>query len=226
MSVQWLHANTDGRKAVKVPFNAEFNHELKQSVPSARFNQRGKREWSFDSAELPKVELLLEKYYLTVQLMRVEWNGLHDSGVTIDGVDLLSVSRDWWGWRRDCPVGFRVVEASLESGGSRQYPNVSGDLVLDITCRPDAVFEPEPTSVTVLDEPIDERQRPNPLLAYDDEALLAELARRGHRVDLDSAEAALALDAFLDAYDGKDTAKMREALDVAQQLRGKGESKA
>lgn len=176
--IKWIkHPSIDGRIGVISPYNQLFVEELKRSVMSCKWKDgSGIEAWFFDEEFKEDALPVLEKFYGNPQWHRVEFALDRDDNVTVDGVDMFSVFRDYWNWRRSFPFKRKVVEEKVSSGGSRRYPHLSGHLIIEIECRPDAVFDPEPVSVT----PVGERPKNNRLAVYPTGDLLAELARRGH----------------------------------------------
>ena len=99
----------------------------------------------------------MSKYYPSeeqFQTVRIAWNSLggrHSEHPSIDGVGLANVSRDYWNWRKDCPVSFKVIEQDLATGGSRRYPELRGSLTIEAKIRPEATISPIPDEVTILE---------------------------------------------------------------------------
>jgi hypothetical protein len=133
-----------GKLGIETPYNAKFVEELKVNMASG-----------------------------VLQKVRITWD-LSREAPQIDGVNLASITRDWWNWRKDCPVDFKVVEQDLDSGGSRKSPGLFGKLVIETSVRPGADISP---SAKV--EIIEAGEKPNPLADFSTEELLAELKRRG-----------------------------------------------
>lgn len=218
MDVKWIKGPVDGRIGVAVPYNQNFNDDLKHSTPSARFREDGRTDaWFFDEEARPDVLPLLEKYYGDLRWQRVAWDIRSASNITIDGARLLSVSRDWWGYYRGFDYQFKIVEEGLSAGGSRKNPRIGGTLTIDILCREGAEFDPAPESVEPVDDPA-ERPQPNPLAIYSDDMLAAELARRGHDVTADGVEALAVLRRMLAALDKEDGGAAQQALAEARRL--------
>lgn len=164
----------DGKISIESPFNREFVNELKGLVPSARWSGS---KWVINASGKEQAETLLAKYYPAeecYQTVRIEWN-LNRDDPQIDGVGLASISRDYWSWRKNCPVDFKVIEQNLESGGSRNHPGLFGKLIIEAQVRPGATISPTPAEVTILED----GEILNPLADFSTEALLAELTRRG-----------------------------------------------
>jgi hypothetical protein len=162
-----------GNLGIKTPFNGAFKDELKRLVPSAKWQSP---YWIIAPSGLEQAKDLLAKYYPaqeTLEKVRIEWSDLNRESPEIDGVNLATVSRDWWNWRKDCPVDFKVIEQSLDSGGSRKNPGLYGKLVIETAIRPGANVSPH-AEITVIEE----GAKPNPLAEFSTEDLLAEIARR------------------------------------------------
>lgn len=162
-----------GNLGIKAPFNAAFKDELKVLVPSAKWQSP---YWIIKPSGKDQAEGLLAKYYPpqnVLQKVRIEWD-LDRESPEIDGVGLANVSRDWWGWRKDCPIDFKIIEQELKSGGSAKYPGLYGKLIIEATIRSDADISP---SAEV--EIIENGEAPNPLDGFSTEELLAELKARG-----------------------------------------------
>lgn len=172
--VKYVKSKIEGRAGVFTPFNRAFVDELKRNVPSAKWNGEA---WFFDEMSRSEVEALVEKYFPgedTFETVRIEWDLSRDDP-QIDGVSLASIDRDFWSWRRDCPVQFKVIEAGdVNSGGSRKNPGLFGKLVIEAKVRPGAMITPKPVSVIVVENGV----APNPLSNFSTEALIAELKRR------------------------------------------------
>ena len=161
-----------GNLGIETPFNAAFKDELKAIIPSAKW---AAPYWVIKASGEDQAKELLTKYYPSVdelQEVRIEWD-LDRDCPEIDGVSLASVNRDYWNWRNNCPVDFRVIEQSLESGGSRKNPGLYGKLVIEATIRPGADISPR-ADVSIIKE----GQDPNPLADFSTEELLAEIERR------------------------------------------------
>jgi hypothetical protein len=162
-----------GNLGIKTPFNGEFKDELKALIPSAKWQSP---YWIINPSGEEQAKELLAKYYPPkdqLQKVRIEWD-LNRDDPQIDGTRLASISRDWWNWRKDCPIDFKVIEQDLSSGGSRKNPGLYGHLVIEADIRPDASFYPA-AEVTVVAS----GEAPNPLAAFSTEELLAELKARG-----------------------------------------------
>lgn len=161
---------------IKTPFNADFKDELKTLVPSAKWQSP---YWIIKPSGKEQAEELLAKYYPApeaLQKVRIEWD-LDRESPEIDGVGLANISRDWWGWRKDCPIDFKIIEADIDSGGSRKNPGLFGTLIIEATIRPDANVSPA-ADVTIIEN----GEAPRPFTAldrYSTEELLAELEARG-----------------------------------------------
>lgn len=174
MDIKWVEGEVEGRRGVQTPYNAAFVRELK-AIPSMRFERHPAATWYFDEEVLPDVLALVDSYFGRRVWQRVTWN-LSREKPEVDGVSLALIARDYWRWLPG-DVEFRVVEDSdVYPGGSRSHPGLYGRVVMDVLAREDAVFEPQPESIELLGE---EREAPNPLAVYPDDALLAELRRRG-----------------------------------------------
>lgn len=177
--VEWVDGEVPGRRGVQTPYNAAFVHDLK-AIPSARFSRYPVPVWFFDEEVMPDVLALVDRYFGQRVWQRVTWLFKRDRPA-VDGASLAQVGRDYWRWQPG-EAEFRVVEdAGITSGGSRSHPGLYGRAVVDVLARPDAVFEPAPESVELIGE---EREAPNPLAVYPDDALLAELHRRGYEVEV------------------------------------------
>lgn len=162
-----------GNLGIQTPYNGSFVNDLKASVPSARWSAP---YWIIKPSGREQAEKLLGKYFPTeetLQKVRIEWE-LDRDNPTIDGTSLASVSRDYWKWRTDCPIDFKIIEQELESGGSRKSPGLYGKLVIETAIRPDALIEPS-AEIQVIED----GETPNPLAEFSTEELLAELKRRG-----------------------------------------------
>lgn len=167
----------NGQLAIKSPYNGNFVKDLKTLVPSADW--KGQR-WIINASGRDQAEALLEQYYPPedqLQTVRIEWL-LERDNPQIDNVNLASISRDYWSWKRNCPIDFKVIEQSIDSGGSRNNPGLYGKLVIEAAIRPDAKITPLPTSIKIIEE----GETPNPLADFSTEALVAELTRRGYEV--------------------------------------------
>lgn len=163
----------NGKLGIETPYNAKFVSELKASVPSAKWSRP---YWTINPSGEDQAKELLTKFYpppTNLQKVRITWN-LERDAPQIDGVNLASINRDWWNWRKDCPIDFKVIEQDLYSGGSRKSPGLYGTLIIEASIRPDADISP---SAEI--EIIEDGEKPNPLAAFSTEELLAELKRRG-----------------------------------------------
>lgn len=180
-TAQFVEIN--GKPGVKTPYNADFVTALKRRVPSAQW-EGFKKTWLFDKASRPDVEALVGEFYPTgLQTVRITWPSLDRDKPQIDGVDLASISRDSWNWKRNCPVEFRVISESLKSGGSAKYPGLFGELIIEAKIRADANISPIPESVEVIEEVVPpEVVAENPLAQFGDQELIAELRSRGYEV--------------------------------------------
>ena len=149
--IEFKNSNKPGRIGVFTPFNGDFVKELKSMIPSAKWNGEG---WFFDEISQNQVEKLVEKYFPSedaLQLVRIEWELSRDDP-QVDGISLASISRDYWNWRKNCPIQFKVIENDATSGGSRKSPGLYGRLVIEAKIRPDANISPEPKSVAVIED--------------------------------------------------------------------------
>jgi hypothetical protein len=165
-----------GNLGIKTPFNGEFKDELRALIPSAKWQSP---YWVINPSSEDQAKELLAKYYPQeneLQKVRIEWDLNRDSP-EIDGIRLASISRDWWNWRNNCPIDFKIVEQDLDSGGSRKNPGLFGKLIIEATIRPGADIYPS-AEVSVIEE----GEKPNPLAEFSTEDLLVELKARG--VDL------------------------------------------
>lgn len=171
--VRWVKGEVDGRIGVITPYNDQFQAELKNATSSAVFRGRD-RAWCFDEEARELVAPIVERYFTNTKWRRVTFALRGAENVTVDGGQLMFVTRDKWNWRRDTAVNFRVVENGVVSGGSRAHPYVSGSLIIDLDMRDGADIRPEPESVETLAE----QEPPNPLANYPIEMLLAEIAQR------------------------------------------------
>ncbi len=169
-----LRTMKSGNIGIETPFNEAFKNELKGLVPSAKWQAP---LWIINPDGLDQAKELLAKYYPpneALQTVRIEWD-LDRESPKIDGVDLANVNRDWWSWSRSCYIYFKVIEQSLETGGSRNNPNLYGPLIIEAKIRPDAEIYPS-AKVIVLED----AKAPNPLASFSNDELLAELARRSN----------------------------------------------
>jgi hypothetical protein len=169
-----------GKMAVQAPYNGDFVADLKANVPSAKWNGR-ERLWVFAPISKPQVEKLLAEYFpakAALQLVRITWENLSRAELTIDNTHLASVQRDWWKWRGDCPIDFRVIDANLESGGSRKYPGLYGDCTIEAHIREGANINPYPAKVEVLEQ----GEQYGPLSNFTDEELAEEMIKRNYEV--------------------------------------------
>lgn len=215
-TIKWVKGPVDGRIGVIVPYNQKFNDALKAAVPSARFKEDRRTDgWFFDEEAKEDVLPILERFYVNQEWQRVEWSLSRDE-ITVDGASLFTVNRDWWKYRNNFPYKFRVVDEDLSTGGSRANPGMFGRLIIDILCRPGAEFYPEPVSVTPSPEQTGDK--PNPLAIFPDDALTAELARRGHDLSVNGVEAVAVLAAFLDAVDKQSNDIFETAAKDARRL--------
>ena len=171
--VKWTKGEVDGRVGLICPYNENFQQELKTITTSAKF-RRSDNAWCFDEETRPLVMPIVEQYFTDTTWQRVTITLNRDDNVTVDGARLMYVNRDYWNWRRDTPVRFRIIEAEVSPGGSRAHPTISGTLVLEIDLREGVEIDPEPDSI----EPLSEQEAANPLANYAIEELAAELARR------------------------------------------------
>jgi hypothetical protein len=163
----------DGNFGIKTPFNADFKDELKALIPSAKWQSPC---WIIKASGKEQAKQLLAKYFPPeneLQKVRIEWD-LNRESPEIDGIGLANISRDWWGWRKDCPIDFKIIEQNLDSGGSRKNPGLYGQLVIEVAIRPGADISPS-AEVTVIED----GEKANPLAGYSTEDLLAELEARG-----------------------------------------------
>lgn len=162
-----------GNLGIKTPFNAAFKDELKALVPSAKWQSP---YWIIKPSGEDQAKELLAKYYppeTHLQKVRIEWD-LDRESPEIDGVRLANISRDWWNWRKDCPIDFKIIEQDLHSGGSAKYPGLYGKLTVEVTIRPNADISPLAEVVV-----IEAGEETNPLAHFSTEDLLAELKARG-----------------------------------------------
>jgi len=175
--IMWKnHPQVDGRIGFRSPYNQVFVDALKAAVPSAVFT-RGDEIWWIDEEARADALPLLKAFFVDLRWYRVVWQFSRDNP-SVDGTWLMYIERDRWNWRRNNPFKKRVVAAELKSGGSRNYPGISGSLTIDILMRQDVILDPEPESVTELNEA--DLERPNPLSIYSPDDLIAELERRGY----------------------------------------------
>ncbi len=180
MTAQFTEVN--GKSGVQTPYNADFVTALKRRVPSAHWTGK---TWLFDEASRPDVEALVAEFYPTgLQTVRITWPALDRDKPQIDGVDLATINRDLWGWKRNCSIEFRVISESVESGGSGRYPGLFGELVIEAKIRPGANISPTPESVEVIEDAQPEAapEIENPLAQFSDQDLIAELRGRGYEV--------------------------------------------
>lgn len=164
-----------GNIGIETPFNEAFKDELKALVPSAKWQAP---HWIINPSGLDQAKKLLAKYYPTedlLQKVRIKWELDHDPP-EIDGVALASVYRDWWSWRNNCPINFKVVTQGVATGGSHKNPGLYGPLIIEAKIRPGAKIYPS-AEVTILED----GETFNPLASFSDDELLVELARRGIR---------------------------------------------
>lgn len=164
-----------GRRAVATPYNAEFVKALRATVPSAKFLQiGGDKVWEYDEEFQEDMELVLGEFYTGAQWHELTFSLWKEANVSIDGIDLLWVNRDNWNFAKHTnSIQVKQVSNSLQSGGSRNNPHVSGELVVQVLMRPNAVISPAPETIAVIE------QRPaNRLAAVPTADLLAEIARR------------------------------------------------
>lgn len=174
MTVEFKESKIKGRWGVFTPYNGDFVKALKANVPSAKWNGEG---WFFDEISKADVEKLVETFFPShdaLDTVVIEWD-LNRDNPQIDGTSLATVERDYWNWKKNCPVEFRVVESEISSGGSRKNPGLYGRLVIEAKIRPGANFSPEPLQVEVVEN----GDVPNPLAEFLTEDLVAELKRRG-----------------------------------------------
>lgn len=167
-----IHKMKSGNLGIETPFNGTFKDELKALVPSARWQSP---YWIIKPSGEEQVENLLAKYYppdAMRQKVEIEWD-LDRESPEIDGVGLATISRDRWGWRRDCPIDFKIIEQDLKSGGSVKHPGLYGKLIIETTIRPGAVVSPM-AQVKVIEE----GEKKNLLADFSTEDLLAEIERR------------------------------------------------
>jgi hypothetical protein len=177
IQVMFVGSKIEGRTGVQTPYNADFVKELKTKVPSAKWSGKA---WFFDDIALDDVKKLVSKYFPQEEQLntaRITWQ-LHRDDPQIDGISLASINRDYWNWRADCPVQFKVIEADIAAGGSRRSPGLYGNLIIEAKIRPEARITPEPKSVEILEN----GDTPNPLTGISTEDLFAELERRGELV--------------------------------------------
>lgn len=162
-----------GNIGIETPFNAAFKNELKALIPSAKWQSP---LWIVSSLGEDQANELLEKYYPPedeLQKVRIEWI-LDRESPEIDGINLASVSRDWWSWNKRCPIDFKIIEQELTSGGSSKYPGLFGKLSIETMIRPDAEISPK-----AIVEIIENGEVSNPLADFTTEELFAELETRG-----------------------------------------------
>jgi hypothetical protein len=171
--VKWIKGEVDGRVGLICPYNEQFQSELKAVTSSAKFT-RHNSAWNFDEEQREYVMPLVDKFYTNTARYRLEFDLKSEDDVSIDGASLMYITRDYWNWRRDAAVNFRVIEADISSGGSRNHPHVSGKLVIEADLREGAIISPEPTSIELAGE----QEVINPLANYAVSELAAELARR------------------------------------------------
>jgi len=168
-----IHEMKSGNLGIETPYNVAFVKELKSLVPSARWSSP---YWVIKPSGEEQAKGLLAEYYPpkeALQRVRIEWD-LDHGAPQIDGVNLASVSRDYWSWRKDCPIDFKIVESTVDCGGSRKYPGLFGRLVIETTIRTDANISPA-AAVTIIEN----GEVSSPLAAFSTEELLAELQARG-----------------------------------------------
>ena len=162
-----------GKLGIKTPYNESFVKELKASVPSSSWSRP---YWTIAPSGEDQAKELLAKYFPAKEILtkvRITWD-LSREAPQIDGVNLASISRDWWNWRKDCPLDFKVIEQDLESGGSQKNPGLFGKLIIEASVRPGAIVTPKAEI-----EIVEAGEKPNPLAGFSTEELLAELKRRG-----------------------------------------------
>lgn len=174
--IEYVKSREEGRVGVHTPYNEEFVRELKLLVPSAKFSKATKAVWFFDEEAKADVVALVAKYFVNVRKVAVAWELSRCTDVTIDGARVLSIYQDNWSLARSGDVEARVINNSLSCVGSRRYPSVSGELVLEVLMREGAVISPEPISVEPSPEP---QPSPNPLAAVPVGDMLIEMQRRG-----------------------------------------------
>lgn len=175
MSVKFIESSKEGRLGVTTPYNADFVKRLKQQVPSAKWNGNA---WFFDEISKSDVEELVNEFYPSddaLQKVIITWSHLHRDNPQIDGVSLANVNRDYWNWRNNCPIQFKVISVDIESGGSRKSPGLYGSLTIEARIRPNASISPKPDSIEIIEN----GQEFNPLAKFSTEELLAELKKRG-----------------------------------------------
>jgi hypothetical protein len=165
----------------------------------------------FDGELKPEVMLLVERFYVDLRPRRITWQLEDADEVSIDGATVIWIERD--SYRLDRSLGYQVVERRLETGGSRRYPHISGRLVIDVALRDEAVIEPEPERV----EEIDAVRTPDPAAHLDDETLVAELERRGYRVE-ETVAAISIVQKIARAYERRDAELWEEAVKAAVEI--------
>lgn len=168
-----IHKMKSGNLGIETSFNGAFKDELKALIPSAKWQSP---YWVIKPNGEDQAKELLAKYYpleTELQKVRLEWN-LDRESPKIDGIRLANISRDWWGWRKDCPIDFKIIEQNLDSGGSAKYPGLYGKLIIEVTTRPDAKISPRAKI-----KMIEKGKKPNPLADFPTEDLLTELQSRG-----------------------------------------------
>lgn len=174
--VEFVKSKIEGRSGVISPYNADFVKELKRNVPSAKWNGSA---WFFDDISRPDVEELVAKFFPgreSLQRVIITWNELVRDDPQIDGVSLATINRDWWNWKKNCPIQFKVVKADIDSGGSRKNPGLFGNLVIEAFIRPGASVKPIPDNMEVIEN----GKEYNPLEIFPTEDLVAELKRRDY----------------------------------------------
>lgn len=178
MGIKFVESRAEGRMGIATPYNAQFVAELKEICPGAKYENVKEPTWYFDEEAKEDVIALADKFFASARKMRVTWELSRDAAVTVDGVDLVTVNRDY-AKVRGSDFRAKVIESVLKAGGSRNNPHVSGRLVLELAIRPDALFSPEPESI----EELPEQEPYNPLAAVPTADLVAEIARRGEATD-------------------------------------------
>ncbi|MEE9612422.1 MAG: hypothetical protein V3W19_14305 [Desulfatiglandales bacterium] len=167
-----IHTMKSGNLGIETPFNAAFKDELQALIPSANWLSP---LWIISPLGEDQANELLAKYYPPQNILekvRIEWD-LDRESPEIDGIGLANVSRDWWRWRKDCAIDFKVIEQSLTSGGSAKYPGLYGKLTVEVMIRPGAEISPRAVVVTIKNGQVS-----NPLADFSTEELLAEIERR------------------------------------------------
>lgn len=145
--VEFVKSSTsESRLGVKTPYNAKFVADIKKDCPSAKWSSKS-TAWFVDAVSKPQLYALVQKYFGAKTRKRLTFELEYNKNLYIDGMGLMVVGRDNWSWDSRHTDTMALIEESLQTGGSRNNPNISGQLTIEIDVRDGALIEPAPVSV-------------------------------------------------------------------------------